>query len=80
MSCKELSLYHASEDGNLVLILTRKLDECITIGDDIEIRITELFSDRVRIGIIAPDNVAIHRKEVAVQIESQLNQEGPSKK
>jgi carbon storage regulator len=80
MSCKELSLYHASEDGNLVLILTRKLDECITIGDDIEIRITELFSDRVRIGIIAPDNVAIHRKEVAVQIESQLNQDGPSKK
>ena len=80
MSCKELSLYHASEDGNLVLILTRKLDECITIGDDIEIRITELFSDRVRVGIIAPDNVAIHRKEVAVQIESQLNQEGPSKK
>jgi len=63
-----------------VLILTRKLDECITIGDDIEIRITELFSDRVRIGIIAPDNVAIHRKEVAVQIESQLNQDGPSKK
>ena len=80
MSFKELSLYHASEDGNLVLILTRKLDECITIGDDIEIRITELFSDRVRIGIIAPDNVAIHRKEVAVQIESQLNQDGPSKK
>ena len=80
MSCKELSLYHASEDGNLVLILTRKLDECITIGDDIEIRITELFSDRVRIGILAPDNVAIHRKEVAVQIESQLNQDGPSKK
>ena len=80
MSCKELSLYHASEDGNLVLILTRKLDECITIGDDIEIRITELFSDRVRIGIIAPDNVAIHRKEVPVQIESQLNQDGPSKK
>ena len=63
-----------------MLILTRKLDECITIGDDIEIRITELFSDRVRIGIIAPDNVAIHRKEVAVQIESQLNQDGPSKK
>ena len=80
MSCKELSLSHASEDGNLELILTRKLDECITIGDDIEIRITELFSDRVRIGIIAPDNVAIHRKEVAVQIESQLNQDGPSKK
>lgn len=80
MSCKELSLCHASEDGNLVLILTRKLDECITIGDDIEIRITELFSDRVRVGIIAPDNVAIHRKEVAVQIESQLNQDGPSKK
>ena len=63
-----------------MLILTRKLDECITIGDDIEIRITELFSDRVRIGIIATDNVPIHPKEVAVQIESQLNQDGPSKK
>ena len=80
MSCKELRRCHASEDGNLVLILTRKLDECITIGDDIEIKITELFSDRVRIGIIAPDNVAIHRKEVAVQRESHLNQDGPSKK
>jgi len=61
-----------------VLVLTRKINETITVGDDIEVTITEIFPDKVRIGIVAPNNVAVHRKEVAVQIESQLSSDGAS--
>ncbi len=61
-----------------MLVLTRKINETITVGDDIEVTITEIFPDKVRIGIVAPSNVAVHRKEVAVQIESQLSSDGAS--
>ncbi len=61
-----------------MLVLTRKINETITVGDDIEVTITEIFPDKVRIGIVAPNNVAVHRKEVAVQIESQLSSDGAS--
>jgi len=60
-----------------VLVLTRKQGEVITVGDDLEIHIIKVYADRVRIGIIAPDNVAVHRKEVADQIEAQLQDESP---
>lgn len=60
-----------------MLVLTRKQGEVITVGDDLEIHIIKVYADRVRIGIIAPDNVAVHRKEVADQIEAQLQDESP---
>ena len=60
-----------------MLVLTRKQGEVITVGEDLEIHIIKVYADRVRIGIVAPDNVAVHRKEVAERIESQLKDESP---
>ena len=56
-----------------MLILTRKAREIITIGDDIELHVMEILPDRVKIGIQAPDNVAVHRKEVADQLAAKVD-------
>jgi carbon storage regulator len=47
-----------------VLILSRKIGEAIMIGDDIEIRITRIDGDTVRIGIDAPRQMGVYRDEV----------------
>jgi len=47
-----------------MLVLTRGKHESIMIGDDIEIIIASIKGDKVRIGITAPKNVPVHRKEV----------------
>lgn len=47
-----------------MLLLARRLGETIIIGDDIEITIAELNSKQVRIGIEAPKNIKIVRKEL----------------
>jgi carbon storage regulator len=47
-----------------MLILTRKLGESITIGDDIKITFLEAKGKQVRIGIEAPPHIAVHREEI----------------
>ena len=47
-----------------MLILTRKLGESITIGDDIKIRVLEIKGKQVRLGIDAPRKYSIHREEI----------------
>ena len=47
-----------------MLVLTRKLGEGITIGDDVTITIVEMKGGHVRIGIDAPKNMKIYRQEV----------------
>ena len=47
-----------------MLVLTREIDECIMIGDDIVIRIIDMRCGRVRIGVKAPGEVEVHREEV----------------
>lgn len=54
-----------------MLALTRKKDESIIIGDDIEIKILEIIGDKVRIGIEAPRDVTIHRQEIYLQIQEE---------
>jgi len=55
-----------------MLVLSRRKDETIMIGDDIEITVVDLKGDSVRLGIRAPREVAVHRKEVyeAIQREN----------
>lgn len=54
-----------------MLVLSRQLNEAITIGDDIEISVIEIKGGKVRIGINAPRNIAVYRKEVYLEIKAQ---------
>jgi carbon storage regulator len=51
-----------------VLVFTRKRDDAIVIGDGIEVRVLRIGQDGVRIGITAPPEVAVHRREIYDQI------------
>jgi carbon storage regulator len=54
-----------------MLVLTRKLQESIMVGSDIEITVISISKDQVRIGIQAPKHVEIHRKEVFLSIQEE---------
>ncbi len=55
-----------------MLVLSRQRDESIMIGDNVEITVVDIRGDKVRLGISAPSNVSVHRKEVyeAIQREN----------
>ncbi len=55
-----------------MLALTRKKGESIIVDNDIEISILELRGDQVKIGITAPKEVPIYRKEVYIQIQKEI--------
>jgi carbon storage regulator len=56
-----------------MLVLSRKKDEKIIIGDNITVMVIEIRGDKVRLGIDAPRDVTVHRQEVyeAIQREQQ---------
>jgi carbon storage regulator len=56
--------------GNM-LILARKIDESIMIGDQIEVSVVDIKGDQVKIGIAAPQNIKVYRKEVYLAIQKE---------
>ncbi|NLP35518.1 MAG: carbon storage regulator CsrA [Clostridiales bacterium] len=52
-----------------MLALSRKVNESIMIGNNIEITVLEVKGDQVKLGINAPKSIPIHRKEIYVQIQ-----------
>jgi len=55
-----------------MLVLTRKVGQSIVIGDEIEVVILEVRGEQVRVGIRAPKNVSVHRKEIYEQIHEDV--------
>ena len=51
-----------------MLILTRKIGECIAIGDQIKVYVVEIRGKQVRLGIEAPSNAPVHREEIYQKI------------
>lgn len=54
-----------------MLVLSRKKDESIMIGDQIELKILSVDGDQVKLGIVAPKNVKVYRSEVYKSIQEQ---------
>jgi carbon storage regulator len=56
-----------------MLVLSRQRDERIVIGDEVEVVVVDIRGDKVRLGIVAPNTVSVHRKEVyeAIRRENQ---------
>jgi carbon storage regulator len=54
-----------------MLILARRLNESIMIGDDIEIVVIDIKGDQVKLGIKAPKKITVHRKEIYQEIKQE---------
>jgi carbon storage regulator len=53
----------------ILLILTRRLNESLMIGDKVTVTVLEVKGNQVRIGVSAPKEVAVHREEIFKRIE-----------
>lgn len=62
-----------------MLILTRKEEESIIIGDNVEIKILDITDGKVKLGIEAPKNIDILRKELYLQIQEENKKAAESK-
>ena len=57
-----------------MLVLTRKLNESIQIGGNIEITVLSVQGDQIKLGIKAPKDIEVHRKEVYMSIQESNNE------
>lgn len=60
-----------------MLVLSRRIGESITIGDDVVVTVLDVRGDVVRVGIEAPRSIAVHRSELLAQLE-ESNQKAAS--
>lgn len=58
-----------------MLVLSRQRDESIMIGDEVEITIVDVRGDKVRLGITAPKNIPVHRREIYDAIQKEKGDE-----
>lgn len=58
-----------------MLVLTRKSNQSIMIGDDIEVSVLAIMGEKVRIGIQAPRDVPVFRKEVYLEIQEESSED-----
>jgi carbon storage regulator len=63
-----------------MVVISRKRDESIMIGDDIVITVVEIRGDKVRLGIEHPKEVAVHRREVWEAVQRENARSGPQSK
>ena len=61
-----------------MLVLSRKRDESIIIGGNIVITIVDIRGDKVRLGINAPAEISVHRKEIHDALQREREQSAPS--
>ena len=62
-----------------MLVLSRQKDESIMIGEDVEITIVDVRGDKVRLGITAPKEIPVHRREVYEAIQREKAQKSAEK-
>jgi carbon storage regulator len=65
------SLIDPRQGGGAMLVLTRKSNQSIMIGDDIELAVLSIMGDKVRIGIDASREIPVFRKEVYLEIQQE---------
>ena len=53
-----------------MLVLSRKVGERILIGDGVVLTVVRIQGDKIRLGVVAPANVAVHREEVARRLDA----------
>ena len=63
------------KEENAMLVLSRKKNESIVINDDITIVVVEIRGDKVRLGVEAPKEVPVHRREVFDAIKNKASQD-----
>lgn len=59
-----------------MLVLTRRVGESILIGDDIEVKVSEIGGSQARLTFFAPDDVAIVRKEISRRVDGKVQKVG----
>jgi carbon storage regulator len=71
--CLSLIALYGTRDGDSngseMLVLTRKTNQSIMIGDDVEVAVLAISRDKIRLGITAPRDVPVFRKEVYLSIK-----------
>jgi carbon storage regulator len=63
-----------------MLVLSRKKNESIIINDNVTVTVIEIRGDKVRLGIEAPKDVTVHRREVYEAIQNQARSTDPGAK
>ncbi len=62
-----------------MLVLSRQKDQIIMIGDNIQITVVDIRGDKVRLGVQAPSDIPVHRKEVYEAIQKERKESSDKK-